>query len=119
MSETVALLEELIGFDTTSSRSNLALVERVADRLDGAGARIRLSHDDDRSKANILASFGPRGPGGVMLSGRLVEEGRPADLLAGASHEYTRHLLRSFPSLRGDVPLTGTRYIDRGEEALA
>lgn len=69
MSATVALLEELVGFDTTSSRSNLALVERVADRLDSAGARIRLSHDDDRSKANILASFGPRGSGGVVLSG--------------------------------------------------
>jgi acetylornithine deacetylase len=69
MSATVALLEELVGFDTTSSRSNLALVERVVDRLDNAGARIRLSHDDERSKANILASFGPRGPGGIVLSG--------------------------------------------------
>jgi peptide/nickel transport system ATP-binding protein len=56
-----------------------------------------------------------------MLSGRLVEENTPGALLDGAGHEYTRHLLRSFPSLRGDVPLTGTRYIDadRGEEALA
>lgn len=69
MSATVALLEELVGFDTTSSRSNLALVEWVADRLGCAGARIRLSHDDDRSKANILASFGPRSPGGIVLSG--------------------------------------------------
>jgi len=69
MSATVALLKELVGFDTTSSRSNLALVERVADRLEGCGARVRLSHDDDRRKANILASFGPRGPGGVVLSG--------------------------------------------------
>jgi len=58
---------------------------------------------------------------GVMLSGRLIEENTPAALLGGAGHEYTRHLLRSFPSLRGDVPLTGTRYVDaeRGEEALA
>jgi len=69
MTATVALLEELVGFDTVSSRSNLALVERVADRLGSAGARIRLSHDDSRSKANILASFGPRAPGGVVLSG--------------------------------------------------
>ncbi|WP_038363002.1 acetylornithine deacetylase [Bosea sp. UNC402CLCol] len=69
MSATVSLLEELVGFDTTSSRSNLALVARVADRLDSLGARIRLSYDDDRAKANLLASFGPRGPGGVVLSG--------------------------------------------------
>ncbi len=69
MNATIALLEELVGFDTTSSRSNLALVERIADRLDGIGARVRLSHDEGRSKANILASFGPRAPGGVILSG--------------------------------------------------
>lgn len=69
MSPTIALLEELIGFDTTSSLSNLALVERVADRLDSLGARVRLSYDDTRSKANILASFGPPASGGVVLSG--------------------------------------------------
>ncbi|GAB3584067.1 hypothetical protein GCM10027406_29820 [Leifsonia lichenia] len=56
---------------------------------------------------------------GVMLSGRLVEQDTPDVLLENPSHEYTRHLLRSFPSLRGDVPLTGTRYIDREEEVTA
>ncbi|KFC64762.1 Acetylornithine deacetylase (ArgE) [Bosea sp. LC85] len=69
MTATIALLAELVGFDTTSSRSNLGLVARVADRLDDIGARVRLSHDDGRSKANILASFGPRAPGGIVLSG--------------------------------------------------
>ncbi|QCK85376.1 acetylornithine deacetylase [Phreatobacter aquaticus] len=69
MTTTIALLEELVGLDTTSNRSNLTLVHRVADRLDGIGARVRLSYDDGRSKANILASFGPKGPGGVVLSG--------------------------------------------------
>ncbi|MDX3804973.1 acetylornithine deacetylase [Bosea thiooxidans] len=69
MTASVTLLQELIGFDTTSSRSNLALVERIADRLDHLGARVRLSHDDDRRKANVLASFGPQAPGGVVLSG--------------------------------------------------
>jgi peptide/nickel transport system ATP-binding protein len=50
---------------------------------------------------------------GVMLSGRLVEENTPDVLLENPEHEYTRHVLRSFPSLRGDVPLTGIRYVDR------
>jgi len=49
---------------------------------------------------------------GIMLSGRLVEENTPDVLLENPAHDYTRHLLRSFPSLRGDVPLTGTRYVD-------
>jgi peptide/nickel transport system ATP-binding protein len=60
---------------------------------------------------------------GVMLSGRLVEENTPEALLEKPAHEYTRHLLRSFPSLRGDVPITGTRYVDsqvdREEEVTA
>jgi ABC-type dipeptide/oligopeptide/nickel transport system ATPase component len=54
---------------------------------------------------------------GIMLSGRLVEENTPEVLLDHPAHDYTRHLLRSFPSLRGDVPLTGTRYVDRAPTA--
>ncbi|QDZ16213.1 ABC transporter ATP-binding protein [Humibacter ginsenosidimutans] len=48
---------------------------------------------------------------GVMLSGELVEQAPPKVLLENPSHDYTRHLLRSFPSLRGDAPVTGTRYV--------
>ncbi|MFS0894561.1 dipeptide/oligopeptide/nickel ABC transporter permease/ATP-binding protein [Microbacterium sp. 179-I 3D3 NHS] len=49
---------------------------------------------------------------GVMRKGRLVELDTPAALLDDAQHDYTRHLLRSFPSLRGDGPVAGGgRYI--------
>jgi peptide/nickel transport system ATP-binding protein len=48
---------------------------------------------------------------GVMLSGELVEQDVPARLLAAPQHDYTQHLLRSFPSLRGDAPVAGNRYI--------
>jgi peptide/nickel transport system ATP-binding protein len=41
---------------------------------------------------------------GIMLGGRIVEEGTPAALQAKPSHDYTRRMLRSFPSLRGDAP---------------
>ncbi|MDQ0727822.1 dipeptide/oligopeptide/nickel ABC transporter permease/ATP-binding protein [Microbacterium sp. W4I20] len=44
---------------------------------------------------------------GVMRKGRLVEQNTPAELLENAEHDYTRHLLKSFPSLRGDAPLSG------------
>ena len=49
---------------------------------------------------------------GVMRKGRLVEENTPAVLLDHAEDDYTRHLLKSFPSLRGDAPIAGVgRYV--------
>lgn len=102
--------EPTTALDVVVQRNILEEIDRL--RTEFGFAVLFITHD-----LGLLLEISDRV--GVMLSGRLVEEGRPADLLAGASHEYTRHLLRSFPSLRGDVPLTGTRYIDRGEEALA
>lgn len=63
------MLERLVAFDTTSSRSNLELVKFVEDYLAGWGVRARLSHSDDGHKANILATIGPDAPAGVVLSG--------------------------------------------------
>jgi acetylornithine deacetylase len=61
-------LRTLVAFDTTSRNSNLDLVDWVVHLLDAAGARIRLTYDDTRAKANVLASFGPNVPGGILLS---------------------------------------------------
>src|SRR5258708_34573708 len=61
-------LRTLVAFDTTSRNSNLALIDWVVRLLDQAGARVRLTYGDSRAKANVLASFGPNGPGGVLLS---------------------------------------------------
>jgi acetylornithine deacetylase len=69
MSQTIALLETLVGFDTTSDRSNLEAVDWIVTLLEPLGARIRLSRDGSGAKANILASFGPQGDGGIVLSG--------------------------------------------------
>ena len=65
----IALLDRLIGFDTTSVKSNLALIEWVADYLDGHGIRSRLTYDAAKQKANLFATIGPDIPGGVVLSG--------------------------------------------------
>jgi peptide/nickel transport system ATP-binding protein len=51
---------------------------------------------------------------GIMLAGALVEQSTPDELQNDPRHDYTRHLLRSFPSLRGDSPLTGSRYVAGG-----
>jgi acetylornithine deacetylase len=71
MSDTVSILRDLIGFDTTSHRSNLEMVDWIVSFLEPYKPRLRLSYDDARAKANILASFGPQVGGGVVLSGHL------------------------------------------------
>ena len=63
------VLAQLITFDTTSRNSNLALIDWAAERLDSAGARIRLTYNTDHTKANMLATIEPDIEGGVILSG--------------------------------------------------
>lgn len=63
------LIEKLIGFDTISRNSNLALIEWVADYLDGYGIGCELFYDDDHQKANLFATIGPDDQGGIVLSG--------------------------------------------------
>ena len=67
--ETLSLLRQLIAFPTVSCESNLALIQFVEDRLRRAGAEIRLTYDAERRKANLFATLGPRGDGGIVLSG--------------------------------------------------
>ncbi len=62
------ILARLIGFDTVSARSNLALMHYVQGVLAEAGISAVLIPDATGSKANLYASVGPAGPG-VMLSG--------------------------------------------------
>jgi len=63
------LIKTLIGFDTTSRGSNLALIDHAEELLTAAGARCRRSYDVTRAKANLFASFGPETDGGYVLSG--------------------------------------------------
>ncbi len=65
----VEMIERLVGFDTTSHKSNLALIDFVADYLAGHGVDSARTFDDDRRKANLFATLGPGGAGGVVLSG--------------------------------------------------
>lgn len=69
VSQTTGVLDRLIGFPTVSSDSNLALIEFAASLLDDIGARVDLSHNDERTKANLFATIGPDTDGGVILSG--------------------------------------------------
>src|SRR5580765_3576103 len=63
-----AILETLIGFDTTSRNSNLALVDWVEAYLDGHGVPHRRVPNADGTKSNLLATIGPAIEGGAVLS---------------------------------------------------
>ncbi|MDE1969497.1 MAG: M20/M25/M40 family metallo-hydrolase, partial [Alphaproteobacteria bacterium] len=65
----VAMIRKLVGFDTTSRESNLALIEFARDWLDGFGIKSELVFDATRRKANLFATIGPENKPGILLSG--------------------------------------------------
>jgi acetylornithine deacetylase len=63
------ILSRLIAFDTTSTTSNLELIDYVRNYLDDYSISSQLVHNDDATCANLYATIGPQDIGGVMLSG--------------------------------------------------
>lgn len=63
------LLDRLVAFDTTSHKSNLALVRFVEDFLAQNKIASRLVTSPDGTKANLFATIGPAGVPGIALSG--------------------------------------------------
>jgi acetylornithine deacetylase len=63
------ILNRLLAFDTVSSQPNLALMDYVRALLEAEGIGVMLIPDGSGGKANLYATVGPQGAGGVMLSG--------------------------------------------------
>ena len=63
------LLRTLVGFDTTSAKSNLALISFVEDYLKAHGIAATRVPSPDGAKADLFATIGPKGDGGIGLSG--------------------------------------------------
>src|SRR6185312_5533035 len=49
--------------------SNLGLIDFAQELIEQAGGRCRRTHDAGGAKANLFATFGPDGDGGIVLSG--------------------------------------------------
>ncbi|MGO1231585.1 acetylornithine deacetylase [Glutamicibacter arilaitensis] len=65
-------IHELIAVDTTSRDSNLALIENVVKKLDAYGISSQLIHNEEGTKANLLATIPAADgsvQGGIVLSG--------------------------------------------------
>uniref|UniRef100_UPI003F4DCB0D acetylornithine deacetylase n=1 Tax=Azospirillum formosense TaxID=861533 RepID=UPI003F4DCB0D len=77
-----AMIARLVGFDTVSRRSNMALIDWVRDHLAGYGVESRLVPSPDGAKANLFATIGPMVEGGVVLSAHtdvVPVDGQPWD----------------------------------------
>ena len=66
---TVEILSALVGFDTTSRNSNLALIGWVESYLDRFGIGHQRVFDATGAKANLWATIGPTAVPGYILSG--------------------------------------------------
>ena len=87
---TRAWLEKLVSFDTTSRNSNLDLIETVRDALLAQGVQAHLSHNAERSKANLFATLPAHDgqtQGGIILSGHT--DVVPVDGQTWASDPFT------------------------------
>lgn len=76
------MIARLVGFDTVSRRSNMALIDWVRDYLAGYGVESRLVPSPDGAKANLFATIGPMTEGGVVLSAHtdvVPVDGQPWD----------------------------------------
>ncbi|MEL6648501.1 MAG: acetylornithine deacetylase [Pseudomonadota bacterium] len=69
LTQTRDMLGDLIAFPTVSSESNLDIIAHLAERLEDAGARVDIIHDETGEKANLFATLGPDVAGGIVLSG--------------------------------------------------
>ncbi len=67
--DSIEMVRRLVGFDTTSRGSNLALIEFVRSYLESHGVPSELVFDETGNKANLYATLGAPGIGGIMLSG--------------------------------------------------
>lgn len=96
---TESILKKLIGFDTVSRDSNLALIQYIEDYLTGLGVTSTLIYDDKKTKANLYTTIGPKDVGGVMLSGH-------TDVVPIDGQDWTRQPF--------DMEITENRLYGRG-----
>lgn len=65
----IEFLDKLISFDTTSSKSNMNLINYIEEYLLSFGVKSQIIKDEHEDKANLHAIIGPKNINGIMLSG--------------------------------------------------
>lgn len=65
------ILARLVAFDTTSSKTNIPCARYVHEYLAGHGIECRLLPAENGIHTNLFATIGPKGDGGIGLSGHM------------------------------------------------
>ncbi len=120
------LLARLVGFDTTSRNSNLALAEFICDYLDQPGIRIVRNPSPDGEKTNLVATVGPEVDpdrrDGLILSGHM--DVVPADPTQWDSDPFRvvergeAYIGRGTCDMKGFLALAINRAAQLGKAAL-
>ena len=63
------ILERLVGFDTTSHKSNLELIAYLEQICKKSGVEYQLIPNEQGDKSSLFATLGPQAEGGIGLSG--------------------------------------------------
>ena len=82
LDSTKAILGDLIAYPSVSSDSNVGVIGYLAQRLQDIGADVQLQFTPDGQKANLFATLGPAGDGGIVLSGH-------SDVVPVAGQDWT------------------------------
>lgn len=87
MSQTIDLLDRLIGFNTVSAHSNLGIIGFIESYLQGLGFRLTRFTDATGKKAGLYGEIGPSVGGGLLLSGH-------TDVVPVEGQDWTRDPFR-------------------------
>ncbi len=71
LSDAKSILAKLVSFDTISANTNIPCAEFVRDYLAEHGVEAKLLPSDDGIHANLFATIGPMGNGGIAFSGHM------------------------------------------------
>ena len=105
LDDTLAILANLVSFDTTSRNSNLPLIDWVDAYLRQHGIAGERTFDPTGQKASLFATIGPRAVAGYVLSGHT--DVVPVDGQAWASDPFSLSLRDGKAYGRGAVDMKG------------
>ena len=67
--QALAILAELVAFNSVSRNSNLPIIDYIENKLAPLGIACTRVPSPDGNKANLIARIGPDAPGGMVWSG--------------------------------------------------
>lgn len=63
------ILQRLVSYPVMSGESNLEMIDYMVNYLKSYGVESELIYSEDKTRANLFATIGPRSTDGIMLSG--------------------------------------------------